>query len=286
MTTRPRLQLDAEPPIAYHRQLARMFGLDGAVFLQQLYYWSDKGAREDGYIFKTQKEFEAETCITPKVQRRLVNELKQLGLLKTALYKIKGAPTLHYYLDVLALQSHILEYAQRAQCNMPNGHNEGTETENTTENTRYNTAKTKKQKTETKNETPSAVAPGGATDDGDGTFSTPPTLEVVTAEVTESSRRTPDPIAETIKLFRNLNPSVYKLYANKTQRQAVQNLLDHHGAGKVINAVWFAESIAAEQYAPVITTPLQLESKWGALQAYYLKKQGKNNQITGKNYDE
>ena len=147
-----------------------------------------------------------------------------------------------------------------------------------------------KAKTETSEGTPSAVAPDGATDDGDGTFPISSALQVAPGgapdEVLTPGGRAPDPIASVIALFGNLNPTIYRLYANKTQRQAAQNLLKHHGATKVVNAVRFAESIVAETYAPVITTPLQLESKWGALQAYYLKKQSQNNQVTGKNYDE
>ena len=92
-------------------------------------------------------------------------------------------------------------------------------------------------------------------------------------------------IVNVIELFSKLNPSVYRLYGNKTQRGAAKNLLKHQGLEKVTNAVHFLESVASEQYAPVITTPLQLESKWGVLQAYYIKKQGQTNQPKGKNYD-
>ena len=48
-----RLLVDAAPPIVFHRELGLIFGIEGALFVQQLYYWSDKGTREDGYIYKS-----------------------------------------------------------------------------------------------------------------------------------------------------------------------------------------------------------------------------------------
>lgn len=287
---RERLLVDAAPPIVFHRELGLMFGIEGALFVQQLYYWSDKGTRDDGYIYKSKAEWEEETLISRYKQDKIVKELKKLGVLLTKVLKVNGVTLLHYKLEVGKVSNLLSGKRETYFRESKKPANEGIETETTTETTTDIDTIPQKAKTETSEGTPSAVAPDGATDDGDGTFPISSALQVAPGgapdEVLTPGGRAPDPIASVIALFGNLNPTIYRLYANKTQRQAAQNLLKHHGATKVVNAVRFAESIVAETYAPVITTPLQLESKWGALQAYYLKKQSQNNQVTGKNYDE
>ena len=92
-------------------------------------------------------------------------------------------------------------------------------------------------------------------------------------------------IGEVIYLFKNLNP-MYKTWFNRNPvRKKCQELLDTFGFVKVKNAIGFAESIIAVEFAPEITTPAELGTKWGKLQAYYMKKMVAN-QNKGKNYDE
>jgi hypothetical protein len=92
-------------------------------------------------------------------------------------------------------------------------------------------------------------------------------------------------IGEVIYLFKNLNP-MYKTWFNRNPvRKKCQELLDTFGFVKVKNAIGFAESIIAVEFAPEITTPAELGTKWGKLQAYYMKKRVAN-QNKGKNYDE
>jgi hypothetical protein len=92
-------------------------------------------------------------------------------------------------------------------------------------------------------------------------------------------------IGEVIYLFRNLNP-MYKTWFNRNPvRKKCQELLETFGFVKVKNAIGFAESIIAVEFAPEITTPAELGTKWGKLQAYYMKKKV-SNQNKGKNYDD
>lgn len=84
-------------PIAFYPQLALELGdIASAIYYQQLYYWSDKGAREDGFIYKTMKEIEEETTLTRDQQDRIKKNLIKLGWLEVKKIKANGAPTLHY----------------------------------------------------------------------------------------------------------------------------------------------------------------------------------------------
>lgn len=92
-------------------------------------------------------------------------------------------------------------------------------------------------------------------------------------------------IAEVIYMFRNLNPTFNTWYGRNPVRKKCQELLEKFGFKKVKTAIQFAESIIAIEFAPEITTPAELWSKWGKLQAYWLKK-ANNYQNKGRNYDE
>ena len=85
-------------PIAFLPELARKLGgIEEALFYQQLHYWSDKGNREDGFIYKTIKEIEEETTLTRRQQDRVRLKLIKEGWLDVKkIHSPKGVPTLHY----------------------------------------------------------------------------------------------------------------------------------------------------------------------------------------------
>lgn len=87
--------------LTVHRPYVVMLGGDAAaaLFLEQLIYWSDKGHRGDGFIYKSRKEWADELGLSPGVQRRVRNKLEQIGLIETKLHRADGAPTLHYRVD-------------------------------------------------------------------------------------------------------------------------------------------------------------------------------------------
>jgi len=82
-----------------------------------------------------------------------------------------------------------------------------------------------------------------------------------------------------IELFKDVNPSYSKLFVNKTQRGCADRLLKQHGFEKLEKLVKLLAQINQDRYAPVITTPSQLEDKFGQLIAYGQKKQNNNHPI-------
>lgn len=84
-------------PIAFYPDLARLLGnIEAAIYYQQLYYWSDKGSREDGFIYKTKDEIEEETTLSRFQQDRCRKQLEENGWLETKLVRANGHPTVHY----------------------------------------------------------------------------------------------------------------------------------------------------------------------------------------------
>lgn len=86
----------------------RAFGsTDAASFLFMLSRWHDKGSREDGFIYKSRDEIEAETGIKRKRQISLRASLEKTGVLETKLLRANGHATLHYKLNVDVAQKMI-----------------------------------------------------------------------------------------------------------------------------------------------------------------------------------
>lgn len=75
-----------------------------------------------------------------------------------------------------------------------------------------------------------------------------------------------------IELFKEVNPSYERLFSNTSQRKALERLVKKHGIEKIERSIKFAVSVSGVEYAPTVTTPVQLESKLGDLVAYYKKK--------------
>lgn len=70
-------------PVAFHAPLAEIAG--GALaglFLSQLFYWTDKGRLEGGWIYKDWKEWQKETCMTEDEQRGARKKLQEKGLIE------------------------------------------------------------------------------------------------------------------------------------------------------------------------------------------------------------
>ena len=86
-------------PIAYYTPFARVVGdVCAGVFVSQMFYWHDKGHDPDGWIYKTQKEIEAETGMTRRNQETARRRLVSLGILEE---ERRGLPaTMHFRLDL------------------------------------------------------------------------------------------------------------------------------------------------------------------------------------------
>ena len=86
-------------PVAYYVAFAKAGGgVTVGVFLSQLFYWTGKGSDPDGWIYKTQEEWEAETGLTRWEQETARKRLKRAGVLEE---KRRGVPArLHYRVDL------------------------------------------------------------------------------------------------------------------------------------------------------------------------------------------
>lgn len=82
-----------------------------------------------------------------------------------------------------------------------------------------------------------------------------------------------------IGLFKEVNPNYEILYKNKTQRKAIENMLIKFGPEKLERTIKALKELINRPYAPVITTPIQLEQKMGDLIVFANKEK---NQTVGR----
>jgi hypothetical protein len=68
------------------------------LFLSQIIYLSDKGSREDGFIYKSNKEWKEDYFLSDYAIRQAKKYLEDKGIIETKLIKANGAPTTHYKL--------------------------------------------------------------------------------------------------------------------------------------------------------------------------------------------
>lgn len=68
-----------------------------------------------------------------------------------------------------------------------------------------------------------------------------------------------------IDLFKSVNPAYQQLFKRKPQREAISRLAKSMGREKLEQAIKILPEIRTNKYAPVITTPTQLEEKMGSL---------------------
>lgn len=80
---------------------------------------------------------------------------------------------------------------------------------------------------------------------------------------------------ELLDLFKEVNPTHYRLFANVSQRAALNRLVSKWGPEKIKAAINTLPMLIGKKYAPVITTPYQLENKFGDLVAYIQKEKAK-----------
>lgn len=84
-----------------------------------------------------------------------------------------------------------------------------------------------------------------------------------------------DKVNGLIKLFEPVNPNFTILFENTTQRNTLIWLMKKHGYQKVHDVIKALPEIIFRQYAPTITTPLQLKNKLGDLVAFVQKERSK-----------
>ena len=151
-----------DQPIAFNKHYVFVgCGINGALMLSQLVYWTSRTKDNDGWIFKTHYDWTMETGLTRREQDTARKTLKELGFLSE---KKVGVPRRVFFkVERENLYKALIEYSESlanhsmhksAQLNAPNSHTECTDaphcmhesaqlnaqispsnTENTTENT-------------------------------------------------------------------------------------------------------------------------------------------------------
>lgn len=86
-------------------------------------------------------------------------------------------------------------------------------------------------------------------------------------------------INKLLKLFEPLNPMWKTNYANKTQRGALKRILKSVGKEKLELVLNTIPKTNEMKYAPIITTPLELEKSFGKLIAFIQKEKLNSNKI-------
>lgn len=100
--------------LAIPREIIRFTGdLESGVFLAQLIYWTDKGSRKDGFIYKTLKEWQDEIFISEYSLRKIRKNLEGMGILETKVKKANGNPTLHYRINQKVFVNRFLRFQRK-----------------------------------------------------------------------------------------------------------------------------------------------------------------------------
>lgn len=99
------------------------------------------------------------------------------------------------------------------------------------------------------------------------TRTTKETLKKYTKETTANQDLHED-IVSIIETFSKINPACIRMYGNKTQRQACEDLIENFGLDRVLTVIEKTiPKTNTMQFFPTITTPLQLRDKWIALES-------------------
>jgi hypothetical protein len=223
-------------PIAFYPELAIELGdISSAIYYQQIYYWSDKGGREDGFIYKTKNEIQEETTLTREQQDRIRKKLVETGWLEVKTINAKGHPTIHYKpLKEISISV-----------------NSGKPTIPIVGNPLYQQCETHVSITESTTEN---------------------TTDIKQQLADKSAGKE---ISEVIYAFKEINPSYKKWFGNITQRDAAKRLIETHGVETVKRFIEAVKFTNQQPYAPTVTTVLQLEDKLGALKAWSEKNKNK-----------
>lgn len=102
-------------PVAFYPDFSEVGGSTNAgVLLSQLFYWRDKQQDPDGWIYKSQKDWKREICLTRTEQENARKKLRDSGIMQE---KLKGNPAkLYFRIDFEKLISALsLVYEARRQ---------------------------------------------------------------------------------------------------------------------------------------------------------------------------
>lgn len=78
-----------------------------------------------------------------------------------------------------------------------------------------------------------------------------------------------------LDLFKEVNPTHYGLFNNKTERAALERMVHQHGREKIEKTIQALPELISRPFCPKVTTPYQLEKKLGELVAFWKQEQHK-----------
>lgn len=74
-------------------------GWPTAIFLSRMEYLCKKAKREDGFVYKSMPELEAELCLSEYQINKARKCLKSHGILEEKVELANGSPTVHYRIN-------------------------------------------------------------------------------------------------------------------------------------------------------------------------------------------
>ena len=106
-----------DKPIAFNRHYVALgCGINGALMLSQMVYWSKRTKDRNGFFYKTQDEWEEETGLGRREQETARKKLRELGFVSE--HK-RGVPCkVHFKVEHDALYTALIQYAQNSQSSM------------------------------------------------------------------------------------------------------------------------------------------------------------------------
>lgn len=110
-----------DKPIAFNRHYVSLgCGINGALMLSQMVYWSKRTKDQNGYFYKTQEEWLEETGLTRYEQEGARKRLKELGFISEHKH---GVPCkVHFKVNHECLYSALIQYVENQQTGMWKNH--------------------------------------------------------------------------------------------------------------------------------------------------------------------
>ena len=104
-------------PIAFNRHYVALgCGINGALMLSQMVYWSKRTKDKNGYFYKTQEEWEQETGLTRREQETARKRLRELGFVSEHKH---GVPCkVHFRVEHDNLYMALVRFSQNSQSSM------------------------------------------------------------------------------------------------------------------------------------------------------------------------
>jgi hypothetical protein len=244
-------------PIAFHPVLARLFGgINEAVYWQQLHYWSDKGKRPDGFIYKTKEKIEEETTLTRYQQDSVRKKLEQAGYLETKLIKANGAPTLHYKVNARLVENLLMERRETDESEKQETYQSITEsTQRVLPCELQATSREENVSNSFAGETSGSTYDIATTYDDHGNPISP-----------RKPKATTNDAKKVFKMFEEeIRVNGMGWLKNKTERQSAQTLWEEKGENKIRAALRFWADHKDETFIPEVISPYRLLNKWDSL---------------------